>query len=556
LAVADVKKLSIFRFKFPAMYSATRFRCLVVLLLACLFPAWTWAASYVYLQNNSHINFAITTRQTGNHTMDPGEWWGTSGTVAPWAKTHNVLWTNRDQGVHDGMDFFFDVFLVAGGDSIDLKVKLNGNFVGSDMWQSLSGPGFSHGWYGDRNFHTETFQFAGKTLTVKYTAYLTGGDDDILFAIEEANPWPVPASDEHTFDVLSYNVYMLTPPTAYTDQEERAAILPSQIGGYDAIILSEVFYNDARDSILLPGLLADYPYRTDVVDDPQSPEDGGVMIVSKWPITASTSIVYDSCDGSDCLAAKGAMYARIDKNGVPYHLFGTHTQAWQTGLIYRQAQLRQLRDFIDAINIPANEAVLVGGDLNVDKVLNNQGEYTAMFNLLRAEEPQYQGHPYSYDPVLNLYASDTTREYLDYVLRLSDYLAPLDSLNEVRIYRSIADEVWGYFDLSDHFAIWGHFQFPANTASVAAPDDAVAVRPFPNPFHQQVQFVFTLPSADHVTLEICDAQGRRVATPHDGWLDSGMHDLRWQPLPSLAAGLYTYRLQVGTTVHCGRLLRQ
>lgn len=514
------------------------------------------AVTYVYLQNNSSIDFAVTTRQTGPHAMDPGEWWGTSGNIAPWAKTQNVLWTNRDQGVHNGTDFFFDVFLVAGGDSIDLKVKLRGTLVSSDMWQSLSGPGFSHGWFGDRNFHQETFQYAGKTLTVKYTAYLTGGDDDILFAIEEHDPWPVAPADEHTIDLLAYNVYMLTPPIAYTDQEERAAILPAHIDDYDALILSEVFYNDARDSILLPGLQATYPYRTAVVDDPQAPEDGGVMIVSRWPIVATTSIVYDSCDGDDCLAAKGAMYARIDKNGVPYHIVGTHTQAWQTGILYRQAQLRQLRGFLDALNIPANEAVLVGGDLNVDMILNNQNEYDDMFQILRAEEPRYQGNAYTYDPGLNLYASGTDYEYLDYILRLSDNLAPIDSLNEVRIYRSIDDAVWGEFDLSDHFAVWGHFVFPNVPAAQVAAKPELRAQAVPNPFRANTQFVLDLPEAGAVRVRVSDAQGRIVRDQGLGWLPAGKHSIPLQDSAPLAAGLYHYRVEVGDRVVAGRVVKQ
>jgi hypothetical protein len=534
-----------------------RYKLHFALLLLAFLPSTTWAVSYIYLQNNSHFDFAFSTRQTGTHIMDPGEWSGaTTGNVAPWSKHQNVLWTNRDQGVHDGEDFYFDVFLVAGGDSIDLRLKLQGTFVSSDMWQSLSGPGFTHGWFGDRNFHEETFQFAGKTLTVKYTAYATGSDDDILYAIEEHDPWPVAPSDDHTIDVLAYNVYMLTPPTAFTDQEERAGILPAHIGGYDAIILSEVFYNSARDSILLPGLAADYPYRTAVVDDPQSPEDGGCMIVSKWPITASTSIVYDSCDGSDCLAAKGAMYARIDKNGVPYHIFGTHTQAWQTGILFRQAQLRQLRAFVDAINIPANEAVLLGGDLNVDMILNNLGEYTNMFDILRAEEPHYQGNPYSYDPGLNLYASGTDYEYLDYVLRLSDYLAPTDSLNEVHIYRSIHDDVWEYFDLSDHFAVAGHFVFPNNTAALLSGQASVDVHPFPNPFYAHTQFVLPMEERAWVSIEISDLQGRVVAKLQDGFLDAGVQKVIWQPGLGLAAGLYQYRCRIGEAISTGKLIKQ
>ena len=530
----------------------------VLILLLCLFQIQAaFGVTYLYFQNNSQVAFSYSTVQYGPHTMDPGEWSGaTTGNVAPWAVDENLLWTNRDQGVHNGDDFFFDVKLFSGNDSIVLKLKLNGNFTGSDLWQSASGPGFSHPWYDDNNFHSETFTFLGKQFTLKYTAEFTGGDDDVRFALQEASPWPIPASDDYTFDVLSYNLYMLTPPIAYTDQSERAAIIPDHIAGYDALILSEVFYNSARDSILVPGLTAAYPYHTDVVDAAGSSEDGGVMIMSKWPILSSSHIVYDSCDGSDCLAAKGAMYAKIDKNGVIYHLFGTHTQAWQTGLLYRQAQFRQLRDFIDALNISSTEAVLVGGDLNVDKILNNQNEYNAMFSILRAEEPRYQGNAFTYDPDLNLYASGSDFEFLDYVLRLSDHLKPIDSLNEVRIYRSIDDDLWGEFDLSDHFAIYGHFKFPNTVMAADRPMKGASIVASPNPFIARTNLILELKKTQNVHLQITNSQGKIVYRKALGQLGQGLHNLRIDGIQDWASGLYFYTCSFGNEQLRGKLVKQ
>lgn len=535
----------------------TRFQS-ATLFLICLFLIQSaFGVTYLYFQNNSGLAFTYATKQFGPHTMDPGEWSGAmTGNVAPWAVDQNLLWTNRDQGVHNGDDFFFDVKLFAGNDSIVLKLKLNGNFTGSDLWQSASGPGFSHPWYGDNIFHTEPFTFLGKQFTLKYTAEFTGGDDDVRFALQEESPWPIPAADDYTFDVLSYNLYMLTPPIAYTDQSERAAIIPNHIAGYDALILSEVFYNSARDSILVPGLSSAYPFHTAVVDVGGSSEDGGVMILSKWPILSSTHIVYDSCDGSDCLAAKGAMYAKIDKNGVNYHLFGTHTQAWQTGLIYRQAQFRQLRGFIDALNLPSTEAVLVGGDLNVDKILNNQNEYGAMFSILKAEEPRYQGNTFTYDPDLNLYASGSDFEFLDYVLRLSDHLKPIDSLNEVRIFRGIEDDIWGEFDLSDHFAVYGHFEFPNSVVATEIPAKKASVTATPNPFIAKTNLILELGERQDVRLQVTNSQGQIVLSQTHDQLDQGLHNLQIEGVEAWASGVYFYTCKVGNELLRGKLVKQ
>jgi len=484
-----------------------------LLLILCLsfYAVILDAETYLYFQNNTSLPFTVTATQSGSHTMSSGEWGQSATSLTAWQSETELMWTNRNSGIHNGTDFFFDVNLHNGNDSITLKIKLNGNFSGSDMWQSISGPGFSHPWYGDRNFHAATFSMGGKTYTLKYEAYFTGGYDDLLFALQEHEPFPVNWADTtqaNILNVLSYNIYMLTPPIANTDQSERAKEIPNHIEGYDVVIFNEAFYNSARDNDLIPRIQSYYPYYTPVVDEGTFNDDGGVFIASHWPIDTFAQIVYNDCNGTDCLAAKGVMYARIDKLGKKYHVFGTHTQAWTSAsdVATRILQLLEINQFVQGLNIPSHEPVIVGGDLNVDKIANHLNEYYGMLDTLNVLEPTYLGHPYTFDGNINHYGSSPPVEYLDYVFTKNDYQTPTTATNEVLIYRSIADDVWDIFDLSDHFAVRGRFVFPVPT-SVNKVIEHTDFNVFPNPTTRLLNVA--LPSQEG-TLTLYNTLGQAV----------------------------------------------
>ena len=61
--------------------------------------------------------------------------------------------------------------------------------------------------------------------------------------------------------------------------KERAALIPEQVQGYDAVIISEIFDNDSRNE-LFGGLKTSYPYRTEIVssDLTATIQDGGVIM--------------------------------------------------------------------------------------------------------------------------------------------------------------------------------------------------------------------------------------------------------------------------------------
>ena len=66
----------------------------------------------------------------------------------------------------------------------------------------------------------------------------------------------------------------------------------------------------------------------------------------------------------------------------------------------------------------------------------------------------------------------------------------------------------------------------------------------PNPFRAQTSIGFTLPTADHVQVEVYNALGQRVATLADGPMPAGEHALTFDA-SGLASGTYFYRLRVG-----------
>ncbi|KAJ1871216.1 hypothetical protein H4R22_004055 [Coemansia sp. RSA 1290] len=109
--------------------------------------------------------------------------------------------------------------------------------------------------------------------------------------------------------------------------------------------------------------------------------DGGLAILSRYPIVASESLVYQRGIGPDWLAKKGVLYAKIqaqlpDREPTHVHIFTTHTQAsygevliTQPDVKRRLAQLFEFHKFLERI-LPqyraAGEPVVLSGDFNVD----------------------------------------------------------------------------------------------------------------------------------------------------------------------------------------------
>ena len=428
---------------------------LLVVVVTLLVSSITCAESYIYLTNNTLQVLDLTINQRGS-SLVKGEHWKQHATSVPPLATVRYLETNRDKGIKWGKDYYFDTTVTAeDGSTVMLQQKLTGTWNFSEIWHGTQ----QSPWYNDRNIHSVKQSFAGVDSTIAFKAESARVNGDDYYYVIHPKEETVTRGANNNFNVLAYNVWALLPGLVSKSVSERLNLLKDKLNGYDAIVFSELFDNSRR-STFLNALKAEYPYQTSVVDRSGSIEDGGVLIVSRYPIESESHIAFNDCDAEDCMSAKGVKYAKINKGGNPYHVFGSHTQAWnaEKNQATRLSQFQQMRNFIDSRSISSNEPVIIAGDLNVDKI-NFQQEYNTMLNVLNAEEaPRNGGYVSSYNGNVNAW-TDGAPEDLDYVLYSTAHLQPTSSQSKILTPRSIHSDVFTKYDLSDHFAVAGNLTF-------------------------------------------------------------------------------------------------
>jgi len=81
------------------------------------------------------------------------------------------------------------------------------------------------------------------------------------------------------------------------------------------------------------------------------------------------------------------------------------------------------------------------------------------------------------------------------------------------------------------------------------PDKFGLAQNYPNPFNPNTIIDYSIPKAQHVTLEIVNINGRLVRTLVDEHRESGIHSVEWDATGSdgseVAAGVYLYRITAG-----------
>ncbi|MBT2444115.1 sphingomyelin phosphodiesterase [Streptomyces sp. ISL-36] len=293
------------------------------------------------------------------------------------------------------------------------------------------------------------------------------------------------AAETPALKVLSFNTFLFS-KSLYPNwgQDHRAKAIPAApfFQGNDVVVVQEAFDNSSSDA-LKANAAAQYPYQTPVMGRSKTgwdatsgaysattPEDGGVAILSKWPIVRKEQYVYKDACGADWYSNKGFVYTVLNVNGSRVHVVGTHAQSTDPGCSageaaqMRSRQFKAMDAFLDAKNIPANEQVLVAGDLNVDTRTPEYGTMLADMGVVGADART--GHPYSFDTELNSIASerypDDPREDLDHILHRAGHARPAGWTNNVVLEKSAPWTVssWGtqytYTNLSDHYPVTGY----------------------------------------------------------------------------------------------------
>lgn len=227
------------------------------------------------------------------------------------------------------------------------------------------------------------------------------------------------------FNIVQYNTFARSYLLSHDGQKERLERIPEALaklnnGSVDVITLCEVFFQVGEE--ICSNMLRkfeDYGFKhhTRVLEGNKVEvggvmklEVGGIMLVSKWPLRPADGqmCIYEACNGNDCLAAKGVVYAAVDKaeNGLTktFHVFATHMQAWNNpeAVETRRKQASQMKEFVTQMNIPSNEPVIFAGDFNGDLV-HYAEEFEGLGQILDAELPTLIGEQkYTSDPSSNL----------------------------------------------------------------------------------------------------------------------------------------------------------
>jgi hypothetical protein len=85
--------------------------------------------------------------------------------------------------------------------------------------------------------------------------------------------------------------------------------------------------------------------------------------------------------------------------------------------------------------------------------------------------------------------------------------------------------------------------------SETLPDGFSLAQNYPNPFNPTTQIEYTIPTSEHVTLEIYNINGQLVKTLVDEVVSSGTHTVEWDATSDsgnqVATGIYFYRLTAG-----------
>ncbi|MDF1630049.1 MAG: sphingomyelin phosphodiesterase [Alcanivoracaceae bacterium] len=439
------------------------FRLLIVSVLV-LFAGNAAADTYVYITNSTPDPVTISVDHYGSRTLSNGSQWAQEATAIGPYETKRVLRYNRYWGVKSGHTYNFDTRITRNGQSVVAKQTMKGTWSGSNIKHAASGPGFSTSWYTDRNIRSNSHSYASRPSSTAFKSEYTGGYDDFYYVVTN-DTLPEPVSGADALKVLSYNIYAL--PLVATKISERLAELPNHLKGYDVILFQEAFSSDRNG--MLQQLAAEYPYQTHVPKIPYSGInvfDSGVLVVSRYPIVATADFIYPDCSGTDCFADKGIIYAEVIKGGKAYHVTSTHTASFDTAeaRALRQEQFQQIRALVDAQNPASFDAVMMGGDFNVNKLLWPQ-DYAQMLTNLNATDPLSTGYTAStFDPRINSLSGAAgsggeTVEYLDYVVYSNTHRQPTQSRNDVRVPRTAVAPLFHTRDLSDHFPVMGEFVF-------------------------------------------------------------------------------------------------
>jgi hypothetical protein len=306
---------------------------------------------------------------------------------------------------------------------------------------------------------------------------------------------------------MTYNVWLLPSiVSSFSDKLSPSSLLRAQAIprclaplDLDVVVFCEAFDSTARE-LLVAGMKAQgFLYETRAVGagasflSSKKAIDSGCFAMSRFPIYAFQERTFGSvAAGDDRMADKGVLYFQVrlptrDGEGDEHanqsvHIVGTHLQAWETptAVATRSSQLQLVREFVDALELPHDEPVVIMGDMNVNNCAGDASEYKSMLEALDVVDPPLAdaSSAFSFDPLTNALAVDGPSsggqtERLDYVMLRRAHRQPVNTSTQVVQLKAtpdwqspstspssaMGDGAEQLVDLSDHYPVIAEFQF-------------------------------------------------------------------------------------------------
>jgi endonuclease/exonuclease/phosphatase family metal-dependent hydrolase len=138
----------------------------------------------------------------------------------------------------------------------------------------------------------------------------------------------------------------------------------------EVIVFQEGFHLDAT-GVLCEQLKEKYPYVIHNIAPHISGLNNGAIIASQHPIEELTYRPFDNMLGPEKWSTRGLIKVRIQRNGKPIDVYGTHLQALlgKERAAVRAQQIGQIAEWVkeDQRKNPASAAIVVG-DMNASQV--------------------------------------------------------------------------------------------------------------------------------------------------------------------------------------------
>lgn len=276
--------------------------------------------------------------------------------------------------------------------------------------------------------------------------------------------------------ILTWNIWMMPPISLHSLRNtKRASAIADELlkRDFDVICLEKVFDDCARE-VLVSKLCGRYSYRWGPINTKDCFKfNGGVWVLSKFPMEEIREIEFNDCGGIECLSAKGAILLRGKFNGNPFELVATHLQGEEgpdfapANVTVRENQMKQIARELLAPNSHEGIPIIICGDFGTPrkdgaKPNQNSKAYDDMLKILGVVNDEKERITLNDNLWRNALAQDNTgrADEEDYILLKSNGISCSIDRDVVVMRNSVWDTTKHRQDLSYRYGVSAAVSFP------------------------------------------------------------------------------------------------